>query len=208
LVSKSGNSSRFFFQVGESSRFDNNNPVYLPLVRNSIHEISLKANIGLHPSYFTSDDQELLATELERLKRITNQEIQHSRQHYLRFNLPNTYRWLENIGVSNEYSMGFADINGFRAGTAYPFRFYDLGREEYLGLTVHPLIFMDLLSVRNNDSIDSCIDEIICLVESMSSTGGVFSTTWHPEALIGFDVPMASMPLLDYCLQNTSGEID
>ena len=73
---------------------------------------------------------------------------------------------------------------------------------------MHPLIFMDLLSVRNNDSIDSCIDEIICLVESMSSTGGVFSTTWHPEALIGFDVPMASMPLLDYCLQNTSGEID
>lgn len=208
VVSKSGNSSRFFFQVGESSRFDNNNPVHLPLVRNSIHEISLKANIGLHPSYFTSDDQDLLATELERLKRITNQEIQHSRQHYLRFNLPNTYRWLENIGVSNEYSMGFADINGFRAGTAYPFRFYDLGREEASGLTVHPFIFMDLLSVRNNDSIDSCIDEINSLAESMSSTGGVLSTTWHPEALIGFDVPMASMPLLDYCLQNTGGEIN
>ena len=199
-------SPRFFFQVGESSRFDHNNPVHLPMVRNMIHQISLKSNIGLHPSYFTSEDQEQLIKEHDRLKRITNQEVKHSRQHYLRYSLPTTYRWLENIGVTDEYSMGFSDANGFRAGTSYPFRFYDLGREEALGLTVHPFVFMDLWTVRNSDSIESSLDEIKNLMEIISSIGGVFGGIWHPEALVGFDVKTPTMPMLEYCVQKASSE--
>lgn len=203
MAKDSGLTPRFFFQVGESSRYDHNNPVHLPTVRNLIHEISLKADIGLHPSYFTCTDQEQLILEHDRLKRITNQEIQHSRQHYLRFSLPNTYRWLENMGVSHDYSMGFSDVNGFRAGTAYPFRFYDLGCEETLGLTVHPFIFMDLLSVRSQESIDACKTELDSLLNTISITGGVLNTTWHPETLVGYDVPFSSMPLLEYFLQKS-----
>lgn len=207
LISKVGAfgiNPRFFFQVGEPSRFDSNNPVHLPKVHDLINEISLRADIGLHPSYFSSDNHETFLLEHERLKKVTNQEVQHSRQHYLKFELPKTYRWLENEGITHDYSMGFADANGFRAGTAVPFKFYDLGREESTGLTIHPLIFMDMLTVRKYSNEVDSRTELDTITNAIKENGGLLNTTWHPEVLIGFDVPQASDGLLDYCLETYS----
>lgn len=203
---KNGTTPRFFFQVGETSRYDVNNPVHLPQVQDRINEIALESDIGLHPSYFSSEDQRILETEHDRLKKSTQQKIEHSRQHYLRFTLPDTYRLLDQIGITHDYSMGYADCNGFRAGTSHPFRFYDLLGEEILGLTAHPLVFMDLASVRNDGSVAECIQEIQLIYNSINRIGGVFSTTWHPEVLIGLHVPFASMPIFDYCIKELAIE--
>lgn len=190
----------FFIQVGETSRFDLNNPIHLPEVIQRINELASDADIGLHPSYFSSDKHELLELEMERLSTTIGISIKSSRQHYLRHRMPGTIKKLEELGVRDEYSMGFPDKNGFRSGTSYPFRFYDLEKDEPANIHIHPLVFMDLLAIRNNDSFVAALEEMQSLYKSVCEFGGTFSTTWHPEALIGFDVDYPSMGLLDKLL--------
>lgn len=44
--------------------------------------------------------------------------------------------------------MQYADAAGFRASTAFPFRFYDLGDEQQTPLTVHPVCLSEI-HIRN-----------------------------------------------------------
>jgi len=186
----------FFFQVGETSRFDINNPVHLPKIVDRINQIAIESKIGLHPSYFTSERNDLFAMELERLRTITSANVLRSRQHYLKFRLPDTYRKLHEIGITDDYSMGYPDINGFRASTSTSFLFYDLDREEQLPLRIHPLVFMDLLSTRTQSDQESCLEEAMNLISVIKQFGGIFSSAWHPEALVGIDVPFSTFPVL------------
>ncbi|NJO69236.1 MAG: hypothetical protein HC830_08110 [Bacteroidetes bacterium] len=62
-----------------------------------------------------------------------------SRQHFLRLKFPGTYHRLMQEGITDDYSMGFHDKPGFRAGIAMPYPFYDLVNEKETTLTVHPL---------------------------------------------------------------------
>lgn len=189
-----------FFQVGETSRYDINNPVHLPFVRNRINELAMKADIGIHPSYFTKDKPELLEMECERLRSISSETIDRSRQHYLRFQLSSTFKRLADNGIKHDYSMGFADSNGFRASTCFPFRLFDLERDELVSITIHPMVFMDLTSVRQSIGEGESIAEALELMETVRQVGGVFNTTWHPDTLIGLHVPKASFPILEAVL--------
>lgn len=186
----------FFFQVGETSRFDINNPVHLPKIVDRINQIAIESKIGLHPSYFTSERNDLFAMELERLRTITSANVMRSRQHYLKFRLPDTYRKLHEIGITDDYSMGYPDVNGFRASTSLSFMFYDLDREEQLPLRIHPLVYMDLLSCRSQVAAQSCVEEALILIAEVKQFGGTFCSAWHPEALAGIDTPFSTFPVL------------
>ena len=67
--------------------------------------------------------------EKNRLEGITNMQTKRSRQHYLRFSLPETYQQLIDLEIEEDYSMGYASHVGFRASTCTPFYFYDLDFE-------------------------------------------------------------------------------
>lgn len=99
--------------------------------------------IGLHPSSQTKDTPALFAKEKARLEKITGRTITHSRQHYLLMQLPETYRLLADLGITDEYSMGYGSVNGFRASFALPYNWYDLERETATSLRIHPFCFMD-----------------------------------------------------------------
>ncbi len=60
---------------------------------------------------------------------ISGQRINRSRQHYIRFSLPGTYRRLLQHGIDQDFSMGYGSINGFRASVASSFYWYDLERK-------------------------------------------------------------------------------
>ena len=49
------------------------------------------------------------------------------------------YEMLHENEFKNDFSMGYLDRFGFRAGTATPFYFYDFSRESQLSLKLTPI---------------------------------------------------------------------
>lgn len=189
-----------FFQVGDGSRFDINNPPHLPRIKSKMNELSLKSEVGLHPSYFTSEQPEMMQREFNRFNALSNMKLFRSRQHYLRFQIPSTFRALEELGVSEEYSMAYADQNGFRSSTCFPYPFFDLTKDEVTSLTIHPTCFLDITSVRNSNSMTEAKKELEELYNEVKSVGGHMITVWHPEVLNGYDVPFGSKELYVHLL--------
>lgn len=85
---------------------------------------SATENWGMHPSW--QNESNIMATQDEWLWEKTelenNLEIQlkHSRLHYIHLRLPNSYKILQQIGIVNDWSMGYPEATGFRAGTSNP----------------------------------------------------------------------------------------
>ena len=77
------------------------------------------------------------------LETAANTAINSSRQHYIKFSLPETFERLIEAGIENDYSMGYGSINGFRASFASSFNWYDLKTETITSLKIHPFCFMD-----------------------------------------------------------------
>jgi len=143
---------------------------------------------GLHPSLYSNHSAEIILREKKQMEELVEQPIEISRQHFLNLCFPDTYRALIDAGISEDHSMGFHDLPGFRAGTSRPFYWYDLEREEITTLKVHPLVFMDA-SVKHHMAAgptESC-ELVSQLMEETYTTNGIFSYLWHNSSLSGFD---------------------
>lgn len=100
--------------------------------------------LGIHPSYHASDRPELLAEEIALLRTALDAPVVASRQHFLRLRIPDTFRALIECGIREDHTLMWADRDGFRAGTARSFRWYDLRREETTNLRLFPPHAMDV----------------------------------------------------------------
>ncbi len=65
------------------------------------------------------------------------------RQHFLRLDIPLTWRNHEAAGLDHDSSLGYADQIGFRAGTCREYPLFDLLESRPLRLRERPLIVMD-----------------------------------------------------------------
>ncbi len=110
--------------------------------------------------------------------------IVQSRQHYIHLLMPHTYRYLIQLGIKHDWSMGFAQDLGFRAGTAQPFLWYDLLEDKTTTLTIHPFSVMDV-TVKNYLGLD--IQEATRITNQMKSLcallGVPFTFIVHNESL-------------------------
>ena len=140
--------------------------------------------IGLHPSYYQLQKDELLKAGKCNLESF-GVNIKSNRFHFLRFALPDSYQKLLDVGISNDYSMGFADMIGFRAQTSRSFLFYNLQLEKVTALRVHPFVCMDavlcnyatLTPLEMLQVIGSVVDEI-------KQLGGTICLLWHEHTLV------------------------
>ncbi len=79
----------------------------------------------------------------------------HSRQHYLRFKVPQTWQILNNKGISSDSSMYYPESVGFRCGTATPFKIFDIENRMTLDIVEEPLIFMEGTYAQYNPQMTS-----------------------------------------------------
>lgn len=170
----------FFFLVGDESRFDKNISHRNNDFRTLIKSIGSKCQTGVHLSYRSHIASGIMQREVKRLEAILKREVNQNRFHYLRFQLPDTYERLGKVGITNDYSMGYAPHVGFRAGLCTPFQFFNLKRNEETLLTLHPITFMDTTFTHYYlTDTDFAIDKILQLMRSVQECGGNFTGLWH-----------------------------
>lgn len=170
----------FFFLLADYGGYDRAVAPTHPAFHQLIRSVAARATVGIHPSYRSCDHPGLLRKEADRLRTITGEEVRHSRQHFLRLRFPETYRRLLAAGIGHDYTLGYADAPGFRAGTAQSFPWYDLEREQATSLLLHPFQVMDVTLRRYRRLTPVAAQAEVCrLITEVRRTGGTFRTLWH-----------------------------
>ncbi len=170
----------FFILSGGNSAYDKNVPLSNDKMKQLILDLKKFYQIGLHPSYNTYRNKKMLHQEKSNLEKIVLTPITKSRQHYLRLKFPDTYHYLTESGILEDYTMGYPDVTGFRAGTCFPFYWYDLVNERTTTLRVFPFCAMDrTLLTYNKKTPDQAFLTLQELSKTVKEYGGHFHMVWH-----------------------------
>lgn len=174
----------YFILFGHYGRFDKNLNTRNRIFRKLVKRLGDYAKLGIHPSYASNEDPQRVAVEIRSLSNAIKKEITFSRQHFLRLTLPDTYRNLIENDISDDYTMGYAYLPGFRAGICNPYNFYDLDMEIETRLRLHPFAVMDgTLKDYLQLSPEEAIERIRKLIEEVRKVDGTFISLWHNESL-------------------------
>jgi hypothetical protein len=174
----------YFFLLGEYGVNDKNVPVDSRKFRSLIKSIADYAEAGIHPSYGSNKNPGRLKKELNELSKILKREVTKSRQHFLVLKLPETYRRLIELDITDDYTMGYALQVGFRASICTPFYFYDLDNEQITNLRIHPFAVMDAtLKYYMKVSPGDAMNYILPLIKEVKAVNGDFISLWHNESL-------------------------
>ena len=169
----------YFFLLSEGSQYDKNIDCDSTLMKELISTIQSKYEIGIHPSWKSHERYEVLQKETLLLNKVTK-----SRQHYIRFALPETYRNLVNVGITDDYSMGYGSINGFRASTSRSFNWFDVEKNEVSHLRLHPFCFMECNSFfEQKYTAEKASEELLHYVKVIKEVNGNLITIWHNFSL-------------------------
>ena len=180
IISKNNLTSIFFFLVGDNSKNDRNLSYKNPVMKSLVNKIKTFSEIGIHPSFKSSIFTKKILLEKKRLEEICGKNITKSRQHFLKFRLPQTYNTLIESGITEDYSMGFPYEAGFRAGTSKPFYFYDLLAETTTTLKIFPITLMDGNFFTNgNQTHENILEDITNLINEVKNLDGTFLSIWH-----------------------------
>lgn len=170
----------FFILSGGNSSYDKNHSLKLKPVLQTLDFLKTIGTIGLHPSYNTMDASLKIKAEKLNLETACGIPINSSRQHFLRLQVDKTYPALIENNISTDYSLGFADQPGFRAGTCRPYYWYDLKKEEQSNLKLIPISCMDRTYLDYlKYSPEQAKESIIHLFELVKKHGGHFHLIWH-----------------------------
>jgi hypothetical protein len=155
-----------------------------PAMQQLIRRIAARYEFGLHPSYRSSDDTSLFEQERALLSEIIGRAIVKSRQHYIRFRLPEYFRFLCEQGIRDEYSMGYGTAFGFRAGTSNSFFWYDLLEDRIQPMRIHPFCFMDTTAKYELSlSVEAAFDRLEQMKVRIAATRGTLTTIFHNFSL-------------------------
>jgi len=173
---------------------DGNYDIHHPFIRRLIKSVHERGHeIGFHPSYMTVERPGMLEQEFKLLKSLCTQAgVQQSvwggRQHYLRFDVNNTWREWAEAGLNYDSTLGYPDRIGFRCGTCHEFQGFDLQKRAPMQLRERPLIAMDTtlfspkyMNLKNNHS--SVLQHLRKLKDSCRKMKGNFCILWHNNNL-------------------------
>lgn len=181
----------FFLVAKKQIGYDKNTPLDVKQFQSLVEYYSNSYKVGLHPSWQTGDDEDLFESELEWMEDVTGRAIIHSRQHYIRFTLPETFRTLTNLGIQKEFSMGYGTINGFRASVCSSFFWYDLEKDDPTTLMLYPFCFMDANAYYEQKyTPQQAYAELMQFYSSVKKLNGMLVTVWH-NSILGTDSEFA-----------------
>lgn len=179
--------TKVFWLLGNYTKLDKNLSHLNVPQQEKIKQIGTVAEIGIHGSSLTPFNAQQLEIEIQRLEQIIGYRPKSNRQHFLLLHLPDTYQHLIEVGIAHDYTMGYAEQTGFRAGTARCFKWFDLQKNEVTSLNIHPFTYMDgTLLEYLKLSPSEAKERIAELYREVQRYGGGFSFLWHNETISGY----------------------
>ncbi|WP_281194370.1 polysaccharide deacetylase family protein [Halorubrum sp. F4] len=156
-------------------------------VAKTIRQIdNLGWEIGLHPTWYSFDDVDKLQQEKSELEDIVGSEVESVRSHCLHYDIRQTPRVQEAVGFKYDSTLGFNRNIGFRFGTSYPWKLYDLQSNNSTNIVEIPLHVQDTALFRPK-GLDLAPDDAIKYVKELTNrvrnVGGVLTLSWHPSKI-------------------------
>lgn len=187
--------SMYFVKAGGKSVYDK--PVYSLKSRRMSHLLrkllASGASLGWHGSY-SSGEKGADPQEKARLERFTGKSVLCFRAHYLRSCEPEHFQTLESLGITDDFTMGYADVAGFRLGTCRPVVWIDPFSGRLSQLVLHPLTVMDntLYQVDYMGlDYETAFKYCTMLFHTVRQFGGEICVLWHNTTVIDSDYPQA-----------------
>jgi hypothetical protein len=174
-----------FIKVGGGSRKEDK-----PFVTHHIQDFQTliklckKKNItfGLHSSYEAGINPNRIPDEKKHLEKVTKRKTSYNRHHFLDSREPADMQALINVGITDDFTLGYADVAGFRLGTCRAVKWINPITKELTSLTLHPLTMMDgslsdkrYMFMNAHEANEYCI-RLINMVESWN---GELVLLWH-----------------------------
>ncbi|MFN6038829.1 MAG: polysaccharide deacetylase family protein, partial [Bacteroidota bacterium] len=177
----------YFFLLGDYGVNDKNLPANNKQLRYLIKHLSDYFEIGIHPSFGSKNNSIQVKKEINRLYRITHKDVFSSRQHFSILSFPSTYQMLLDNEIKQDFSMGYHDRAGFRAGISTSYFWYDLENELETALKIYPLVFSETtfrFGMRLNP--EESLQKAIQLIDRIKVTNGTFVTCFHNESMTDY----------------------
>ncbi len=141
------------------------------------------ALLGLHSSYYELGN----LGKLDNLGNLDNLEKKH-RSHFLRCSIEKMQA-LVTAGITDDYTMGFADQAGFRLQTTRPVRWINPVTFELTNLVLHPLTIMDC-TLQNEPYMHLNEQEAFyycqALIDKVKQYNGELTLLWHNHVFTDF----------------------
>lgn len=135
--------------------------------------------IGYYRSRLALEDAEVFKSEFRKMQQLLHRPIRRTALANNRILLPDAYQELVQEEVQEDFSMGYADVIGFRAGTCTPFPFYDLGLEIEQPLRVYPICVTDTALGRLD--IETSASQLKRLAEQVQAVKGTLCVQFSNE---------------------------
>lgn len=188
-----GLQSEFYFIANHSAgRIDGDYDLAHPLMRALLKKVVDRGHlVGLHSSYNAPFDSDILQRERVRLQKLAfeagyRQSIDIVRNHYLRFDPLITPGVLATCGFTQDSTLAFADVAGFRRGTCRAFSLWDFEKNKPLDIIERPLIAMECSLVSDRYEGLSHADAAVRLDRLKAECrrfGGHMVVLWHNNYL-------------------------
>jgi hypothetical protein len=180
ITKQKQNDFRFLvlFLIGDYSTYDKNINSSKKEFVSLIKSVADYCDVGLKASYFALEDIAILKKEKRKMEAIINTELNAVRNSFSKLNLPTSYRNLIELDIFNDYSMGYVDTLGFRAGTCTPFQFYDLDYEVQTPLQINPYCLLDFGLLKYASQLDKS-EHLQKLINEVKAVNGTFVPVFH-----------------------------
>ncbi|NNK83291.1 MAG: hypothetical protein HKO92_09220 [Flavobacteriaceae bacterium] len=167
-----------FFLIGDFSTYDKNVSINKKRFVSLIKVVGDYCKVGLKASYFAVENSKILKKEKNNLEHIINTTLTTSRNSFSKLNLPYTYRNLIDLEIFKDYTMGYTNAIGFRAGTCSPFLFYDLDYEIQTPLEIHSFHLLDFALLDFQSQLDKK-ERLQRLIHEVKKVDGTLTTIFH-----------------------------
>lgn len=169
------------FLIGDYSTYDKNISTNKKQFVSLIKSIADYCNVGIKASYLSLDDVSILKQEKQKIESIINRDLKAIRHSFSKLNLPQSYRNLIELEINQDFTMGYINALGFRAGTCTPFQFYDLDYEIQTPLQINPYQCLDAVLLKQRSLLDKT-ETLQKLIREIKAVNGTFIPIFHNYA--------------------------